>query len=126
MCPRTAILVIDDDTTLRETLALILDQAGYMVSAAESANDALLSLQAQAYALVFLDIRLPDRDGFILLPEIRRLYPDLPVLILTAHIASEAEQEVWEKNASAYLMKPVDPLNILEHVRALCPPCADG
>ena len=123
MLQRTAILVIDDDPNLRETLALIFDQAGYRVSVADCGAAGLECLQKQVHALVFLDIKMPDRDGTALLPEIRQLYPNLPVLILTAHVASEADQEIWDKHASGCLTKPVDPACILERVRALCPPC---
>jgi two-component system, response regulator FlrC len=124
MSVRSPVLVIDDDPNLRETLALILEQAGYQVSAANGATAGLTCLQARGYALVFLDIKMPDREGTSLLPEIRRLHPNLPVLILTAHVASEAEQEIWDKHATGLLTKPIDPESILERVRALCSPCA--
>ncbi len=120
------ILVVDDDPNLRETLALILQQAGYRVAVADSAEAALKCLKQGNYALAFLDVKMPGRDGLSLLPEIRQLYPGLPVLILSAYVPTDSERRIWEKNASGYLTKPVEPTAILAQIATLCPLCAQS
>ena len=110
------ILVIDDEPLLRHTLALILQRAGYQVTQAGDGKEALHCLQAGAYDLAFLDLKLPDTNGLTLLPEIRRQYPDMPVLILTAHATLESAMEAVRQGARDYILKPIDPKHILTRV----------
>ncbi len=113
------ILVVDDEPKLARSLALILQRAGYVVTTAASAGEALQLLQAGAYDLVFLDIKLPDQSGVQLLPQIRSLYPDMPVLMLTAHASLETAIEAVRAGARDYLLKPIDPEAILARVNKI-------
>ena len=110
------ILIVDDAANLRLTLCAILQKAGYSVTAVGHAQDALASLAAGPYDLAFLDIQMPDMDGIMLLGEIRRLYPDMPVLMLTAHATLQSSIEAVRQGARDYLLKPVDPPLILTRV----------
>jgi DNA-binding response OmpR family regulator len=110
------ILIIDDEPNLRRSLALILQRAGYGVTTAESAEQVQQYLQAGAYDLVFLDLKMPDINGLELLPQIRTLYPEMPVLILTAHATLDSAIEAVRKGARDYLLKPIDPEQILSRV----------
>lgn len=114
-----SILVVDDEINLRQTLALILQRAGYTVTTAGNGLEARKSLQAGAFELVFLDLKMPDIDGITLLPEIRRLYPEMPVLILTAHATLESAIEAVRQGARDYLLKPLDPAQILVRVQEI-------
>jgi len=111
------ILVIDDEPLLRHTLTLILERAGYQVIQAADGKEAVQCLQAGAYDLAFLDLKLPDTNGLALLPEIRKKYVDMPVLILTAHATLESAMEAVRQGARDYLLKPVDPKHILARVK---------
>ena len=102
-----SILIVDDEPNLRKTLATILKRAGYVVTTAGSADEAHQLLLAGAYSLVFLDIRMPDKSGLTLLTEIRELYPDMPIVLLTAHASLESAIEAIRKGANDYLLKPV-------------------
>jgi DNA-binding response OmpR family regulator len=117
MASTKTILVIDDEANLRRSLALLLQRAGYLVTTAANAQEAEQLLQAGAYDLAFLDIKLPDRNGMALLPEMRRTYPDMPVLILTANATLDSAIEAVRQGARDYLLKPIDPENILARVR---------
>ncbi len=113
------ILIIDDEPKLARSLALILQRAGYRVSTAATAHEGLQALQAGAFDLVFLDIKLPDQSGIQLLPQIRSLYPDMPVIILTAHASLETAIEAVRSGATDYLLKPIDPEAILARVKKI-------
>jgi DNA-binding response OmpR family regulator len=110
------ILIVDDEPNLRRSLALILQRSGYAVTTAECAEQVHQYLQAGAYDLVFLDLKMPDINGLDLLPEIRRKYPEMPVLILTAHATLESAIDAVRKGARDYLLKPIDPKQILSRV----------
>ncbi len=111
-----SILIIDDEPNLRRSLGLILQRAGYIITTASNATEALHLLQAGAYDLAFLDIKLPDQNGIQLLPKIRELYPEMPILILTAHATLETAIGAVRLGARDYLLKPVDPESILSRV----------
>jgi DNA-binding response OmpR family regulator len=111
------ILVVDDEVNLRQTLSAILQKAGYAVTAVGHAQDALDSLAAGPYDLAFLDLKMPDIDGMTLLGEIQQLYPDMPVLILTAHATLQSSIEAVRRGARDYLLKPIDPPLILARAK---------
>lgn len=114
-----SILIIDDEPNLRRSLGLILQRAGYNVTTAANAAEAIHLLQSGAYDLTFLDIKLPDQNGIQLLPQLRQLYPEMPILILTAHATLETAIGAVRLGARDYLLKPIDPENIISRVQAL-------
>jgi DNA-binding response OmpR family regulator len=114
-----SILIIDDEPNLRRSLGLILQRAGYSVTTASNASEAIQLLQAGAYDLTFLDIKLPDQNGIQLLPQIKEIYPDMPVLILTAHATLDTAIEAVRLGARDYLIKPIDPETILSRVESI-------
>ncbi len=114
-----SILIIDDEPNLRRSLGLILQRAGYVITTASNAAEAMHVLQAGAYDLIFLDIKLPDQNGIDLLPQIRKLYPEMPILILTAHATLDTAIGAVRLGAKDYLLKPIDPETILGRVDAI-------
>jgi DNA-binding response OmpR family regulator len=111
-----SILIVDDEPNLRRSLGLILQRAGYVITTASNAAEALHVLQAGAFDLTFLDIKLPDQNGIDLLPQIRKLYPEMPILILTAHATLDTAIGAVRLGARDYLLKPIDPESILSRV----------
>jgi DNA-binding response OmpR family regulator len=114
-----SILIIDDEPNLRRSLGLILQRAGYSITTAGNAAEALHLLKAGAFDLTFLDIKLPDQNGIQLLPQIRDIYPDMPILILTAHATLDTAIGAVRLGARDYLLKPIDPVDILKRVQTL-------
>jgi len=114
-----SILIIDDEPNLRRSLGLILQRAGYTITTAANAKEATQLLQAGAFDLTFLDIKLPDQNGIQLLPQLRELYPDMPVLILTAHATLDSAIGAVRLGARDYLLKPIDPETILNRVQTI-------
>src|SRR4030043_1136629 len=111
-----SILIIDDEPNLRRSLGLILQRAGYNITSASNAAEAIHLLQAGAFDLTFLDIKLPDQNGIGLLPQIKELYPEMPILILTAHATLDTAIGAVRLGARDYLLKPIDPESILSRV----------
>lgn len=113
------ILVIDDEPYLRRSMVLILEEAGYRVTAVGSVNDAIQKLQDEIFDLVFLDIQLPDRSGIDLLRLARKDHPDLPILILTGNATLDTAVEAVRYGARDYLLKPVRPTQFLSRLSEL-------
>ena len=111
------ILLIDDEPNLLHSLALILNGVGNKVDTAKNAETAIQLLQNEVFDLIFLDIKLPDMNGMDLLGRIREIDRDTPVIILTAHASLETAIDALRKGARDYLLKPIDPANLLERVR---------
>lgn len=113
------ILIVDDEQNLRETLAIILRDEGFQVYSAANPSEALAYLRQRSFDVMFLDIRMPEKSGLDLLPEIRQIHPRMPILILTAYASLDSAIEAMRKGANDYLFKPINPIDILHRVEAI-------
>ncbi len=111
-----SILIVDDEPNLNLSLRRILQQAGYLVTSASNGKEAMHALEAGPFDLVLLDIRLPDVSGMALLPEIRKLYAEMPVLILTGHATMDTAMDSVRHGARDYIVKPVEPAYLLHRI----------
>jgi DNA-binding response OmpR family regulator len=112
------ILLVDDDALLRRSLAFNLEQAGYRVSPAATAEDALARIGTDAPDLVLLDIGLPGMDGLDALRNVRRQL-GVPVIFLTARRRELDQVLGLELGADDYLTKPFDLDVLLAHIKAV-------
>ena len=101
------ILIIDDDESVRKVIGYMLEEAGYDVVRAASADEGLRAIAERRPDLVLSDIKMPKKDGIELLAEVKRLDPSLPVVILTAFASVETAVEAMKRGASDYLTKPI-------------------
>jgi DNA-binding NtrC family response regulator len=104
--PKGSILVVDDESEIREGLELLLTGEGYGVSSAESAESGLAKLEEHPYDLLLLDVSLPDRNGLELLREIHRRDPALSVVLITAYGSIEMARAAFKSGAMDYITKP--------------------
>jgi two-component system, NtrC family, response regulator AtoC len=102
------ILVIDDDSSIRETLDLYLTEEGYTVETAATGTDGLNKFNQKAPDVVILDIRLPDVNGFRILEDIREEDENAKVIMITAHHDMESTIRAMKEGAFDYIHKPVD------------------
>ncbi len=119
------ILVCDDDSAIRTVLSQALGRAGYDVRTTGTAASLWRWIAAGEGGLVITDVVLPDESGFDLLPRIKRIRPDLPVLVMSAQNTLLTAITAAERGAFEYLPKPFD-LKELVHVvqRALASPAS--
>jgi DNA-binding NtrC family response regulator len=102
-----SILIVDDDRIILESLCEFLSLEGFTTTGAESLKAALAELQKNAYALVITDVSLPDGDGFELLQDIRKNYPQTVVIVITAYGTIESAVKSIKQGAYDYLTKPI-------------------
>ncbi len=110
------VLVVDDEKNLRASLETMLDDAGYGVRTAESAEAALQLLQQQDCFMVITDVRLGGMNGYEFLRHVRQRWPDLPVLMITAYATPKLAVEAIKSGAMDYLAKPFAPEELLHAV----------
>jgi DNA-binding NtrC family response regulator len=102
------ILVVDDQPSVRFGLRSLLQAEGYRVFEAETGALALSSVTDNAPQLILLDLRLPDIDGLELLPRLKAIDDDVPVIILTAHGTIDTAIRALKQGAENFLTKPFD------------------
>jgi DNA-binding NtrC family response regulator len=114
-----SVLVVDDESVIRDTLAEFLQQEGYAVTACGSGEDALGRAGKQRFDVVFCDINLPGLDGIEVLERLAKVSPETSVVLITAYATVETAVEAFQKGASDYLMKPIILHEVLGKVRRL-------
>jgi DNA-binding response OmpR family regulator len=112
------ILLVDDDALLRRSLAFNLEQNGFQVRTAASAEEALAALQQNPPDLVILDIGLPGMDGMEALKQMREKY-HLPVIFLTARRRELDEVLGLELGADDYITKPFNLDVLIAHIKSV-------
>jgi len=121
MTEPTRILVIDDEESIRKSLAAILEEEGYIVDTAENGKVAIEKSRAKAYNLALIDIRLPDMSGVQLLTSLKETLPKTVKIIITGYPSLENAVEAVNKGGDGYLIKPFDMDKLLgmikEHLR---------
>lgn len=105
-------LIVDDDEVLRESLELILSAEGYSVLCADSGVSALEVIENSPIDVVLCDLRIPGIDGFDLMPQIARLLPGVPIILMSAHGTEELANEAIQRGAYDYFSKPFQPAQI--------------
>lgn len=113
------ILVIEDDTRIASFVARGLEGDGHRVLHAPTGEDGIVAAADPTVDLVVLDLSLPGIDGTEVLARLRRLSPDLPVLVLTARDAIDEKVRVLDAGAGDYLTKPFALDELLARVRVL-------
>ncbi|MGQ9745008.1 MAG: sigma-54-dependent transcriptional regulator [Dissulfurimicrobium sp.] len=104
---RPAILVVDDDQSLREFLGILLQKEGYDVALAASGDEALEILKGRHdISVVLSDIRMPGMDGITLLREVKKTRPRMPVILITAFGSMDSAVSAMKEGALDYITKP--------------------
>jgi two-component system, NtrC family, response regulator AtoC len=103
------VLIVDDESSLRHLLSVILNDRGYDARAVGTAEDALKELAARDYDLVLTDVRMPGMGGIALVAELQRTHPDLLVVVMSAYGTHDTAIEAMKAGAYDYLPKPFKP-----------------
>jgi len=102
------ILIIDDDENIRETLAMVLEQEGYIIDRAKNGKEAIMKSQSNFYNLAIVDWRLPDIEGTKLLGELKETVPKMAKIMLTGYPSMSNAVAAVNNRADAFFTKPVD------------------
>ncbi len=111
------ILVVDDESAIRDTMRMILEYEGYECITAGSGAEGLTAAEREAPDLVFLDIKMPGMDGLETLSRLRGMNDALPVVIVSAHGTASAALEAGRLGAFRFIEKPLSKDYVLDAIR---------
>ncbi|TMP41731.1 nitrogen regulation protein NR(I) [Pseudoalteromonas citrea] len=100
--------LVDDDASIRFVLDKALSRAGFSTESFSNGQDVLTALSYSQPSVLISDVRMPGLDGMALLEEVTQNYPNLPVIIMTAHSDLDSAVNAFQKGAFEYLAKPFD------------------
>lgn len=102
---KTLILVVDDYFADRETLKAILEERGYRVVTAETGSEALARVKEKHFDIIFLDIRLPDKDGAQIFEQVKAIDPEVAVIVMTGYSEEELVRRAISQGAYTCIYK---------------------
>jgi DNA-binding NtrC family response regulator len=103
------LLIVDDELSVRDSLAKWFSEEGYEVGTAESANEALTRVAETSYDVALVDIKMRGTDGIELQRRLHEIYPDMLVIIMTGYASVETAIAALKNGAYDYVNKPLDP-----------------
>ncbi len=115
--PALSILVVDDETIVRESLGAWLREDGHRVDVAESGRQALRMIAENPYDLALIDIKMPKMDGLELQGRLGEASPDLSIIIMTAYASVDTAVRALKAGAYDYIVKPFDPDELSHLIR---------
>ncbi|MCX7743107.1 MAG: response regulator transcription factor [Flavobacteriales bacterium] len=113
------ILVIEDDNRVASLLQRGLTESGFDVLAVHNATNALFEINNNKYDVVITDIMLPDANGLELCRKIRNLYPQVPIIMLTALGNTDDKVEGFDAGADDYLVKPFEIRELIARIKTI-------
>ncbi len=124
MSQKARLLLVDDDPPLLQLLTQLFIDAGYETEGVGTVKDGVAAVGRQAFDVALIDLNLPDGTGLDLLTQLRTLRPELSVILLTAASSVEAAVEAMRRGADNFVVKPVDPPELLAVVGKGIEACA--
>ena len=120
--PKT-VIAVDDSMSIRETVRMTLESAGYHVLTAEDGAKGLATAQQQRADLVITDLNMPVMDGITLITQLRALpnYRFTPLLMLTTESQDDKKVAGRRAGATGWIVKPFDPARFIAVVQKVCP-----
>jgi len=114
------ILVVDDEESIRESLKLILDEAGFETVLASSGIECSKILENDSkFDLISLDIKMPQESGLDTLNKIKASCPNIKVIATTGYHSTEVAREAIKRGASDYIVKPFKAADVVEKIKLI-------
>jgi DNA-binding NtrC family response regulator len=107
------ILVVDDDPTVLKSCQRVLEAEGFDVYLVPSADKAIEAMRNDDFALLLVDIKMPQRDGIYLMSEIEKEWPHIPIIVMSGYGTEQTVQQAMETGAASFIAKPFTPTELL-------------
>ena len=119
------VLIVEDDSALRDALCATVELAGFGVKSAENGKQAMQLIDAQSFSLVVSDVQMQGMDGHTLLQKLKSHVPELPVVLMTAYGTIQQAVDAMRAGAADYLVKPFEAEVLVDMIRRYLPDNTD-
>jgi DNA-binding NtrC family response regulator len=119
MSKKPSILVVDDESLMREALNDWLREDGYEVGLAASGDEAIAKAKEKTWQVVLLDLKMPGMDGLETLRRLKEVSPDSEIIMMTAYATIDTAVQAMKEGAFDYLVKPFDPDEIEMQIKKI-------
>ena len=116
---RLRVLIVDDQADSRDVLLAVLEQAGAEVTTADSVDQALQALAQSSFQVLISDIGMPNKDGYLLIQQVRKLngdVRDIPAIALTAYATEADRKRALDAGFQAHIQKPIEPNELVKTI----------
>lgn len=110
------IMVVDDDPTVLKSCGRVLEPEGFEVRLVPSADEALEAMRQADFALLLIDVKMPTHDGMYLMREIKKEWPDKPIILMSGYDTTQTVEEALEMGAATFVPKPFTPDELLDAI----------
>ena len=111
------ILVVDDDVIVIKSCRRILEAEGFEVTTVPSADDALEKIKMYDFDLLIMDVKMPKHDGIFLMREIKKNWPDIPIIVMSGYPTPETIADVLKLGAIQFIPKPFKPDEFMKSIQ---------
>jgi len=111
------ILVVDDDAIVIKSCRRILEAEQFEVTTVPSADEALERIKIYDFDLVLMDVKMPKHDGIFLMREIKKNWPDIPIIVMSGYPTPETIADVQKLGAVQFIPKPFKPDEFMKSIR---------
>jgi DNA-binding NtrC family response regulator len=114
MVAKPRILVVDDEPVVRESLLNWFAEDGYPIEMADSGYEALQKMKESNWDILLTDVKMPGMDGLELQQQVKKLAPEVTVIIMTAYASVDSAMQAIKEGAYDYVTKPLDPEDLTQ------------
>jgi len=111
------ILVVDDDEIVLESCRRILEPEGFTLSLIPTVNKAIEIMKREAFDLLLVDVKMPERDGISFIEEVKNRWPKVPFVVMSGYPVRETIADGMRLGAAGFIAKPFTPDELLRSVR---------
>jgi DNA-binding response OmpR family regulator len=111
------ILIVDDDAIVIRSCTRILEAEGFEIFCVSSADEALVVVRERCFDLLLIDVIMPRHSGMYPIPELRKVLPDVPIIVMSGYPTPETISEVLRLGADRFIPKPFRPDELMKTIR---------
>ena len=116
-----SVLVVDDNESIREVLAIVLSGSGYRCESAKNGVEAMQRVRQARFDAVVTDLEMPEMDGIALTRELRQHFSSLPVMVMTGYSDDDHRETAFRAGAREFLSKPFDIPDLIKKLHGMLP-----
>ncbi len=110
------ILIVDDDPIVLDSCKRVFEAEGFEVSLVPSADQALTAMENNAFDILLIDVKMPERDGMYLIRAVKKQWPEVPIVVMSGYPTPETIAEGLHLGAEEFIAKPFTPDELLKIV----------